>query len=233
MGFVLVFGLMAASLIALLAGEDGKPILGLSPDQFAQASMSGAILVALVGSMASRFRGRWLEAFRALAVWALIFLGFGVVYAYRFELQGVADRLLLELLPGRVATTEAGEASVARRRDGHYILDMTANGVAMRFVFDTGASNVVVRAEDAERIGIDTRGLTYNVPVSTANGMAMAAEARIATLAVGNIMERNVRTLVGRPGALRENLLGQSFLERLASYRVENDRLLLKGRGRN
>ena len=103
----------------------------------------------------------------------------------------------------------------------------------MRFVFDTGASNVVVRAEDAERIGIDTRGLTYNVPVSTANGMAMAAEARIATLAVGNIMERNVRTLVGRPGALRENLLGQSFLERLASYRVENDRLILKGRGRN
>ena len=232
MGFVIVFSLLIAGLIALMMGQDGQPILGLSPDQFAQATMSSAIAIALVGSLATRFRGRWLEAIRALAIWGLLFLGFAAAYAYRFEFQAVADRLLAELIPGRVTAMPNGEASVARRRDGHYSLDMNANGVQTRFVFDTGATNVVVRAEDAERIGVETKGLVYNVPVSTANGMAMAAETRIATLSIGNIMERNVRALVAKPGALHENLLGQSFLERLASNRVENERLILRGRSR-
>jgi aspartyl protease family protein len=39
-----------------------------------------------------------------------------------------------------------------------------------------------------------------------------------------------VRALIARPGSLRENLLGQSFLERLASYTVENNKLVMRGR---
>ena len=41
---------------------------------------------------------------------------------------------------------------------------------------------------------------------------------------------RNVRALVARPGALSENLLGMSFLERLQSYSVERGELVLKAR---
>jgi aspartyl protease family protein len=36
-----------------------------------------------------------------------------------------------------------------------------------------------------------------------------------------------VTALVARPGALEESLLGMSFLERLKSYTVERDRLVL------
>jgi len=36
---------------------------------------------------------------------------------------------------------------------------------------------------------------------------------------------------VTKPGVLRENLLGMSFLERLASYEVRQNRLILRGRG--
>jgi aspartyl protease family protein len=36
-----------------------------------------------------------------------------------------------------------------------------------------------------------------------------------------------VPALVARPGALNESLLGMSFLERLRSYSVERDRLIL------
>ena len=228
MGFVLVFGLLIAGLIALMMGGN-EPILGLSPDLFAQATMATAVAIALTGSLVTRFRGRFGEALRALAIWSLIFIAFSAIYAYRFELQGVSDRILAELLPGHVIAAKPGEATVARRRDGHFIIDALANGVSARFVFDTGASNVVVRAEDAQRIGIETKGLTYNVPVSTANGMAMAAETRIATLAIGGILERNIPALVARTGALQENLLGQSFLGKLAGYRVENERLILRG----
>jgi aspartyl protease family protein len=227
--FVLAVALLAASLIALFIGEDGAPILGLPPDQFAQAAMLSAIAVALLASLATRFHSRWGEAARSLAIWALILIAFAGLYSYRHEVGGFADRVTGEILPGRVSSAGPGEASVVRRRDGHFALDMSANGVPMRFVFDTGASAVVVRAEDAERIHIDSDKLLFNTPVSTANGMAMAAQTRIATLAVGAIVVHNVRALVTRPGALQENLLGQSFLDRLSSYSVERDRLILRG----
>ena len=41
---------------------------------------------------------------------------------------------------------------------------------------------------------------------------------------------RNVAALVARPHALDESLLGMSFLERLKSYTVERDRLVLVAR---
>jgi aspartyl protease family protein len=226
--FVVAFALLIAGLIALFR-DDAAPILGLAPDQFAQATMWSAIAISLLAALATRFRSRWGEAARNLAVWALILIAFAALYSYRYEMQGFADRVAGEILPGRVSSSQPGEASVARRSDGHFALDMTANGAATRFVFDTGASAVTVRAEDAERIGIDTKTLLYNVPVSTANGYAMAAQARIATLMVGQITARNVRALVTKPGALRENLLGESFLKQLSSYRVEKDRLILRG----
>jgi aspartyl protease family protein len=39
-----------------------------------------------------------------------------------------------------------------------------------------------------------------------------------------------VPALVSRPGALRENLLGMTFLDRLASFEVRGDRLILRER---
>ena len=55
----------------------------------------------------------------------------------------------------------------------------------------------------------------------------MAAEVRLGQIAIGPIVMRNVPALVARPGALDESLLGMSFLERLKSYAVERDRLIL------
>jgi aspartyl protease family protein len=49
-------------------------------------------------------------------------------------------------------------------------------------------------------------------------------------IAVGSIREQRVRALVAKPGVLHENLLGMSFLDRLASYEVRQNRLILRGR---
>ena len=40
---------------------------------------------------------------------------------------------------------------------------------------------------------------------------------------------RRVPALVTRPGTLATNLLGMTFLERLASYEVRGNRLILRG----
>ena len=92
---------------------------------------------------------------------------------------------------------------------------------------------MVLTAADARKAGIDTRGLAFDVPVSTANGAALAAEIRLDQVAVGPIVMRGVPALVARPGALEESLLGMSFLERLKSFTVERGRLILTARQRS
>ena len=97
----------------------------------------------------------------------------------------------------------------------------------MTFLFDTGASMVVLAASRRKtRRRRQPAGLTFDVPVTTANGAALAAEVQLNEIAVGPIVMRNVgEALVARqsPGALEESLLGMSFLERLKSYTVERE----------
>ena len=116
---------------------------------------------------------------------------------------------------------------VNRRLSGEFSVAARVNGARVTFLFDTGASMVVLTAADARRAGVNVAGLVYDVPVTTANGAALAAEARLDQIAVGPILMRSVPALVARPGALEQSLLGMSFLERLKSYTVERGRLIL------
>ena len=49
-------------------------------------------------------------------------------------------------------------------------------------------------------------------------------------LAVGDIVERAVPALVAQPGQLRTSLRGMSFLNRLESWEVRGDRLMMRGK---
>jgi aspartyl protease family protein len=95
-------------------------------------------------------------------------------------------------------------------------------------LLDTGASTVVLSANDARAIGIDTTKLRYVIPVDTANGKTLAARITIKSLAVGPIKLRRIEALVAGEGDLRESLLGMSFLNRLRSYEVTGDFLVLR-----
>jgi clan AA aspartic protease (TIGR02281 family) len=145
-------------------------------------------------------------------------------------MQPIYARVMAELAPGRTIAAAPGMAQVVRRNDGHFTLDAIANGVKLSFMFDTGASQIVLRAQDAAKLGFDVEALPYTAVVQTANGAARAAPVTIAALTIGGITERTLRARGARRGALGENLLGQSFLERLASYGVEGDLLTLRGK---
>jgi aspartyl protease family protein len=94
---------------------------------------------------------------------------------------------------------------------------------------DTGASTVVLKPADAQRLGIDVNQLKYSVPVQTANGTTYAAHVRLRSLSLGPISVQDVEALVAKPGSLKENLLGMSFLSRLRSYEFTSDFLMLRG----
>ena len=163
----------------------------------------------------------------SIAVWALLFAILAGVYAYRFEASDFVDRMTAELAPSEPQTGQGGEAIVGRRLGGEFAVAARINGARATLLFDTGASMVVLTAADARRAGIDAARLTYDVPVTTANGSAMAAEVRLDQISVGPITMRKIPALVARTGVLEESLLGMSFLERLKSYEVERGKLIM------
>jgi aspartyl protease family protein len=179
-------------------------------------------------------RARPLRAVGYLLIWALIALALVAGYSYREDLGQIASRVGVELAPAGqtfAVQTDEGERAVRvrRRLDGHYAVRGTVNGQPMTLLVDTGASTVVLKPAEAERVGIDTAKLSYTVAVNTANGMTYAAPVRIQTLAIGSLVVRNVEALVAKPGSVNENLLGMSFLRRLRSYEFSKDYLTLRG----
>ena len=231
MAVVFPLGLLAAALIALLTVPADTPLIGLDHASFARAAFGAAFLTWLFLLGARRAGpGALARVLGGAAIWAAIILGLTGVYAYRFEVSDIADRVTAELFAGEPQIGRSGEVIVSRRLGGEFVIPAKVDGVRVAFLFDTGASTVVLRAEDARRIGVDAAGLDFDVSVVTANGAAMAAQTRIGEIAVGPIVMRNVRALVARPGALNESLIGMSYLERLQSYTVERGRLILKGK---
>ncbi len=99
----------------------------------------------------------------------------------------------------------------------------------MPLLVDSGAATVVLRQSDAEKAGIDVRSLTFDTPLKTANGTSYLAPVRLKSVRIGHIVAvDDVEALVAKPGTLNENLLGMSFLRRLASYEVAGDFVTLR-----
>ncbi len=185
--------------------------------------------LALAGMIAlALFRQRFSHALQSAVVWALIALVLVLGYTYRFELRDVADRVLAELVPGRAAT-KGRTVEVARGAGGSFAVATQVNGARIAMVLDTGASAVVLTQEAARAAGLPLEVLNYSVNVDTANGRARAAPVTLERVSIGGITERSVPALVAQPGQLRTNLLGMSFLNRLESWEVRGDRLLLRG----
>ena len=229
--------------LALLVGVGAFLLLRSDPDLFSGLGtgeilsiIAGVLLAALyIVSLINDGQTRLMQALRYVVVWLAI--GFSLIagYSYREEISAVVSRVGGELMPsGQVVSVDTGDEGetavrVRRRLDGHFAVRASVNGQSMTLMVDTGASSVVLKPADAERAGIDLSSLSYTVAVDTANGTTYAAAARIRTLAVGPLIVRNVDALVAKPGTVKENLLGMSFLRRLRSYEFANDYLTLRG----
>jgi aspartyl protease family protein len=232
MRYLLPIAILVLAALLLLTIPAETPILGLEHQRFAFAALGAALFISFLFRLGGRrvLAGDLARAVGGALIWLVLIIGLTGVYAYRFEFGDFADRVLAELSPGDVTVGQGGEVIIPRRLGGQFIIAAKVDNVPTTFLFDTGASTVVLRAEDAKKMGLDVANLDYDIDVTTANGATRAAETVLDRLAIGPIVVRNVHALVARPGALNENLLGANFLDRLQSYSVERGRLVLKGR---
>lgn len=224
------FLILVAAMIVLVFFGDRDRIAGLTPPELAGVAAVLALGIPFFQRMRAEYGGRWGKGMQALAFWLGAILLIVGLHAYRFELSAVANRVLGSLMPGATIATRDGEVVITRQEGGSFPINGRVNNIAARFIFDTGASTVVLTNETARSAGLRVNEGDYVIQVWTANGSTVAARVRLDEIAIGPIRETDVRALVARPGALRENLLGMTFLERLSSYRVEGDRLILRSR---
>ena len=118
---------------------------------------------------------------------------------------------------------------IPRGQGGEFALKARINGVTAPMVIDTGATSVVLTWETAKAIGLPIDMLEYNVDLETAGGHTKAARLTLDRLSVGKLTEKSVPALVVPRGQMKTNLLGMSFLDRLESWGVRSDKLMLHG----
>jgi len=127
------------------------------------------------------------------------------------------------------ATPPVGAVQISRGQGGEFKLRAKVNGVNAPMVVDTGATLVVLTQETARAAGVPLELLDYSVDLETAGGHTKAARLTLDRLAIGNLVERSVPALIVPHGQMKTNLLGMSFLDRLESFEVRPDRLVLHG----
>jgi len=230
--WIAIFVLALAAM--LLVSNSSGTIANIDSDTFGYVALSVALLVFIGGGVLVRYRGQAGVMFRDAITWIALGLALVTLYSYREELLPMAGRLAGELLPGSAMVVEESpggpvEVKIRKRLDGHFTAKAEVNGTSISMIVDTGASTIVLRPEDAKKVGIDVSKLSYTVPVLTANGRTTAARVRLETVSIGPLQRDDVDALVAESKALTESLLGMSFLGRLRSYEFSGDFLSLRG----
>ena len=166
------------------------------------------------------------HAAKYAAIWVAIGAGLVLAYSFRHDARDIFERMKAELLP-HSARIVGETVEIRAGRHGHFLIEADVDGVAIRFLVDTGASDVILTMDDAKRLGFRSEDLTFNKLYRTANGTVQAAPVKIKRMTVGSVTLENVRASVNRADAIR-SLLGMSFLGRLSGYEVRGDRMILR-----
>lgn len=182
------------------------------------------IYLALLGSVIASYffisnRQNLGQMARQAALWGLIFVG---VIAGAGLWSDIRD----DVVPRQSVIGDGARVEVPRSFDGHYYLTLQADGTAVEFLVDTGATDIVLSRQDALRVGIDTDALAYIGSANTANGVVRTARATLDSLALGPIVDRNVAVWVNE-GEMQGSLLGMAYLQRFDRLDISDGKLVL------
>jgi aspartyl protease family protein len=218
---------IALALGVAVVSRDNELWNRLTEHDLASLTTNGVWAAVVGAAVIVMFRNQLSKALTAALIWAAIGVVLLVGYTYRSDLRAIGDRVMAEVVPGWVAQ-KGNVAEIARGRGGDFSVRAQINGARVSMVLDSGASAVVLTQEAAKAAGLPLEVLNYSTSVETANGRTRAAPVTLDRLTVGNIVERSVPALIAQPGQLKSNLLGMSFLNRLESWEVRGDKLLLR-----
>lgn len=184
------------------------------------------LLLVLLSSLIARRDFAFSKLFKALATWCLVGFIFVVIYSYRFEFSNFKNRILGEINPS-YARFDENKLVINLSQDGHFYLNVKINNREVRFMIDTGASDIVLSRNDAIKIGINLGELNFNRIYQTANGKSFGALVKLEEIDISGIKFFDINAAVNN-GEMSVSLMGMDFLRRFNKYEFYQDKLILK-----
>ncbi len=120
--------------------------------------------------------------------------------------------------------TASAEIVLQRSRDGHYYADGEINGRRVKFMLDTGATQIALPRSLAGELGVK---LGPTIVLQTAAGPATGYATRLASVRVGAIEISDLGAVVSEGMREPTVLLGMNFLRRLEMIQ-RGDQLTLR-----
>ncbi|MBT8459567.1 MAG: TIGR02281 family clan AA aspartic protease [Boseongicola sp.] len=157
---------------------------------------------------------------RMMIAWSLIFVGF--IGAY-----GLWEDIEDELLPSQAVVEEGAAIAIPRSFDGHFHLTLQINGAPVDFLVDTGATDIVLTMEDAERVGLNADNLAFIGRARTANGEVRTAFAELETVELGPFFHQNIPVSINE-GEMPGSLLGMRYLSLFDRIEISGDQMTLR-----
>jgi aspartyl protease family protein len=118
------------------------------------------------------------------------------------------------------------EVRIRMAPNGHFMANVSLNGVRRRMLVDSGATVTAVSAETAAAAGLALNDGLLPVVIQTANGPVPARTATVPELRIGNVVARDLKVVVS-PAFGTMDVIGMNLLSKLKSWRVEGDTLIL------
>ncbi len=218
MQYIILFGIVIGGVVAALFYR--FPDAVSTPQDIAALIQLSLIGLMLSSSVLYLHRKNPSNTLKNIVLWLVI--GFVCFVGYALK-----DSLLPALVSGHAEKRSGGTLAIRAAADGHFYMQATVNGQPVRFLVDTGASNISLPQKTAERIGIATNTLAFTQAVETANGQTFAAPIILDTLEIGGHVFKQVPAAVNQ-GALNTPLLGIRFLSNTSSIEIRDDELIIK-----
>lgn len=181
----------------------------------------GVMLILPLSALIVR-RERPAKMAKMALAWIAIF-GVGLVLvSQRDRLSGLGPLLSDQRIEG-------GTTRIRMAQDGHFWADVTINGVRRRMLVDSGATTTALSVDSARAAKLDLAASPFATMLETANGPVAARSSSAARVLIGNVVASELGVVVS-PAFGDTDVIGMNFLSRLASWRVENQTLVLQAR---
>lgn len=191
--------------------------------QFLYAVMA----LVLVGSSLAARRLALGETLKLALAWVAIFGILFILFSFRGEFKTIWNRVTADLSGTANQSISGGAVEIRRGDDGHFSVLASVNGRKVAFLIDSGATITTLASSSAQEAAVEFDRGDYPVIVSTANGKAKNWRGQVDSLRIETISMDTVDVHVS-DNLGDTNLLGMNFLNRLRSWRVEGDVMILE-----
>lgn len=173
----------------------------------------------LISSFFIRTKDNFWYKIKILLIWIFAILVITITYNNR-------NILFKNIIPYSAYDNQNNSLTIRKSNDGHFYISLIVNNKKILFLIDTGATTTTLTLKDARKLGINTSGFTYNIPVNTANGISYGASTQIKNINAGNFHLKSLWVFISKD-LNGESLLGMNFLNQFKEYTVKQNEMIL------